>query len=247
MNIADEGSSSHLKAALHDKRTVAEMDAGEATRNVNSCFEDWGLPLNIKIDNGRPFVNPNVRDVPTQTKLWWIGLGIRVIQNAPGCPQQNGIVESLQGTMCSWSNPKGQQNIGAFQQRLDEESDFQRNHYRIPAKEYRTRTELYPALNDNPRPYHSDLFEIDRVYKYLGTKVWQRRIKNNGSVKFFAQDIYIGKRYARLPVTIIFDTGEGCWRFSKENGTLLKTSHKGVPSEEEIKKFAIMSKNSDTT
>ena len=129
MNIADEGSSSHLRAVVHDKRTVAEMDATQATQDVNGCFETSGLPLNIKIDNGRPFVNPNARDVPTLTELWWIGLGINVIKNTPGCPQQNGIVESLQGTMCNWSNPKGQPDIEALQQRLDEESDFQRNHY----------------------------------------------------------------------------------------------------------------------
>lgn len=247
MNIADEGTSAHLKAVLNSTRTVAAICPETATHIVNSCFEYWGLPINIKIDNGRPFVNPNARDVPTLTKLWWIGLGIKVIQNAPRCPQQNGIVESLQGTMCSWSNPGGQPDMKSLQQRLNEESEFQRNHYRIPAKKHKTRIELHPDLEQNPRRYHPELFDINRVYEYLSNKVWTRAIKNNGDVSFFGQHIYVGKKYARFDVTIIFDPQEKCWRFSKEDGTLLKTSSKAVPDEHEIKRFAMMSKNSDTT
>ena len=247
MNIADEGTSSHLKARVHSETTVAEMNPQLATQDVNKSFERWGLPLHIKIDNGRPFVNPRVRDVPTKTKLWWIGLGIKVIQNAPRCPQQNGIVESLQGTLCSWSNPAGQTNITALQQRIDEESDFQRNHYRLPAKKHKTRIELYPELEQNPRQYHPDLFDINRVYEYLSKKAWSRTVNNSGDVGFFGYAIYIGTKYTKFTITVTFDPQEKHWRFSKEDGTLIKTSRRGVPCENEIKTFALMSKNSGTT
>jgi hypothetical protein len=107
MNVADEGSTAHLKAGVQPCATVAQMSAQAALQVVNGCFERWGMPKEIKIDNGHPFVNPNHRDLPTLAKLWWIGLGINVIQNDVGRPQQNGAVECLQGVMGSWSNPGG--------------------------------------------------------------------------------------------------------------------------------------------
>lgn len=243
MNMADEGTTAHLKAPLHAKRTVAQIDPKAATWDVNACFERWGLPVHIKIDNGLPFVYPSARDIPTYTKLWWIGLGIKVIQNPPRCPQENGVVECLQGTICSWSNPSGYKSLDAFQQRIDQESDFQRNNYQIPAKGKKTRIELYPELEHNTRRYNPDDFDIDRVYEYLSEKVWTRTIRNSGDVKFFGQNIYVGKRYARLETTIIFDPQEKEWRFSKKDGTFLKKSDKGVPDEQAIKEFAMMSKN----
>lgn len=243
MNIADEGSSAHLQATLYAKRTVSEIGVQQVTQDINGCFEQWGLPVAIKIDNGRPLVHPHARDIPTLTKLWWIGLGIKVIQNAPRCPQQNGIVESLQGTICNWSNPKGQLNMADFQQRVNHESDFQRNHYQIPAKDNKTRMELHPELASNPRQYHPTMFDINRVYQYLSKKVWTRTLRSSGDVKFFSKNIYIGKKYNRMTITIIFDPEVKCWRFSKQDGTLLKTSTVGVPSKEQIISFATMSKN----
>ena len=107
MNIGDEATGAHLKALVYNVRTVGEIKANLGTQGINESFQRWGLPKRIKIDNGRPFVNSTSRKVPTKTILWWVGLGIKVIQNTPRRPQENGIVECLQGTMCSWSNPKG--------------------------------------------------------------------------------------------------------------------------------------------
>ncbi len=50
--------------------------------------------------------------------------------------------------MSSWSNPKIQPNSESLQQRLDKESDFQRNHYRMPARKHKSRIELYPELEN---------------------------------------------------------------------------------------------------
>ena len=114
MNIGDEGTSAHLQASVDKSRYVASIKLQTGINYVNQAFERWGLPKNIKIDNGHPFVNPNNSNVASKAKLWWIGLGINVIQNTPRCPQQNGIVESLQGTICSWSNPSDCETIERF-------------------------------------------------------------------------------------------------------------------------------------
>ena len=239
MNIGDEGTGSHLDVHVYEHRTVGEIDPKLSTQRINKSFERWGLPKEIKIDNGHPFVNPNGRDSPTKTILWWAGLGIKVTQNTPRCPQQNGIVECLQGTMCSWSNPGEQPSAEALQKRLIEESDFQRNHYRMSAKNRKTRIELYPGLETNKRVYDPNNFKMQLVYNYLSEKVIRRTIRKSGLVRFFGEYVYVGKRYFGLDVTITFDPIEKQWMVRKEDGTLLKTSGIGVPVETEIKEFAV--------
>jgi len=243
MNIADEGSTAHLKVVVQKEAVMASTKLDSAIQIVNECFSRWGLPKQIKIDNGWPFVHPNNKRVPTIAKLWWIGLGIKVIQNPPGCPQQNGIVECLQGTICRWAGPCNQQSIEELQQRIDEESDFQRNHYRIPSKQNKTRIELYPELETNPRKYNPELFDINRVYKFLSEKVWIRKVKNKGMMKFFAHQIWVGRKFGHHEVTVTLDPQKIRWVIRKKDGTLINTSTKGIPSEQKIKKIALMSKS----
>lgn len=234
MNVADEGTGAHLDAFVDANKTVSAMDPSIATQYINKSFVRWGLPKEIKIDNGHPFVNPNGRDSPTKTILWWVGLGIKVIQNKPGCPQENGIVECLQGTMCRWSNPKIQEHKEALQKRLNEESDFQRNYYQIPSRNHKTRIELYPSLETNKRVYKPNKFRMKLVYDYLTKKVFHRTIRKSGNVQFLGEQIYIGTRYFGLNVTITFDVSEKMWFIRKEDGALLKTTTKGVASKKDI-------------
>ena len=244
MNIADEATTAHLKACVQDCATVASMSRQKVTQQINeSCFKIWGLPKRIKIDNGHPFVIPGHLDIPTLSKLWWIGLSIEVVQNQLRCPQQNGAVECLQGVMKSWSNPKGQQNIQRLQKRLDKESAFQRNHYQIPAKGNKTRIQLHPSLEDNPRKYDPRCFNINLVYSFLSEQVWQRTLDAGGVVRIMGASIYISYKLKKQPVTVTFDPIERKWVIQKENGAILKTSTQGVPTEKQIKDFAIMSKN----
>ena len=125
-----------------------------------------------------------------------------------------------------------------MQKRLDKESDFQRNHYRIPAKKYKTRLELYPELEINDRKYNPNDFNMQLVYEYLSDRVFHRIINKTGVIRFFGESIYLGKKRYNLGVTITFDPIEKQWILAKENGTLLKTSIQGVPCEKAIKKIS---------
>ena len=243
MNIGDEATGAHLQAIVYDKTQVSAICPKQATLDINKCFVRWGMPKTIKIDNGYPFVHAGARHIPTLTQLWWIGLGIQVIKNKPACPQQNGIVENLQGTLCSWTNPKEQPSIQALQQRIDEESAFQRHFYRIPSKGYKTRMELYPNLENNPRIYQPELFDIQKVYDYLTTQTWSATIRASGTLKFWAKDIYIGVAFKHQTAFISFDPIEHIWLFRNSKGILMKTSKRAVPQKEEILNFASMSKN----
>jgi len=246
INIADEATTGHLKAIVQPVKRASQINPQRATHAINKSFDRWGLPREIKIDNGYPFVNPHYMDIPSKSKMWWIGLGINVIQNTPGRPQENGAVECLQGVCCRWVNPAKIESLEKLQRELDEISDFQRNDYRIPAKSYKTRIQMYPELEQKARPYHPDLFDIDRVYQFLATQIWERRVKQKGSTHFFGQEIYLSVRFKNQDVYITFDPHSKQWVFRSANGNHLKSSTQAVPNEKQIKEFAIMSKNLDT-
>lgn len=243
MNIGDEGTGAHLFVKVYDCKQVAQLNPQICTQDLNTAFQKWGLPRCIKIDNGQPFVYPKHRTIPTLSILWWVGLGIEVIQNKPKTPQENGIVESLQGTLCSWACPSKYHTIEDFQNRLDEESNFQRNHYQIPNKGYNTRKELYPELELNDRKYHPDLFDMQRVYQFLAQKVWERKVNSKGDIKFLKKSIYISQPYIGSQVYITFDPVEIKWIIRDDKGTFLKSYDKAIFTEKTIKHFATMSKN----
>lgn len=243
MNIADEGTTAHLKASVHPVPRVSQIGLQDAIWSVNLAFKGYGLPGQIKIDNGQPFVNPNYRDIPSMAKLWWIGLGIEVIQNPPRTPQENGVVECLQGVCHRWVNPSQLSTPEQLQKQLDQISDFQRHHYELPNRGYKTRIELSPELEQNPRKYKPSLFDMKLVDQFLATQVWQRRTNQNGQLTFFNHRISIGRAFKKQTVYITFDDIERQWVFRNKKGQLLKTSTKAVPSEKEIKNFAVMSKN----
>ena len=209
----------------------------KALRISNQAFEQWGLPKRIKIDNGRPFVNPNSTEIPTLSILWWIGLGIEVVQNRPATPQQNGAVESSQGILFRWANPGQYDNIQALNQALVQQSTIQREIYRIPGKNYQTRMELFPQLTHASRPYQPELFDFKRVERFLAQRAWSRKVKKNGEVKFFGKILYVGSKYVAHQVSITYDPYESIWRFHDSYGTLIKNLDKKIVDPDKIIQF----------
>jgi hypothetical protein len=247
MNVVDEASTSPLGAKVFEVRTVSQIPLLAAIRSDNDLFSSWGLPAAVKIDNGRPFVNPRSRDVPTLAMLWWTGLGIKVIQNTPRCPQENGGVECSQGILCRWSNAKGQPSSDALQQRLDEEAAFQRNDFKIRAKNNQTRATLYPNLEYSGRPYDPRNFNLARVDAWLADGLWQRKIRQNGEVRIFGHLVYAGQRYSGQSVDVIFDPIERQWLIALANGTLIQKTSKGVPTKASIQGLILNHEGSTTT
>lgn len=222
---------------------MAQVPERAMCEAVNHCFEKEGLPRRIKIDNGLPLALPHDRDVPTRTVLWWIGLGIEVVYNKPRCPQQNGTVENLQGTCFRWSDPLACQSAQLLQGSLDEADRIQRSVFRLRKKQGKTRQELYPGLDTNPRKFTPEAFDYQRVKHYLAKQVWRRTVPTCGSITFAGVSIYVANKLAGHAVTVTFDTDENHWVIKDVDGKLLKTSPKEIFSEKMIFEIAKMSKN----
>jgi len=222
---------------------VEKIKGDKACQAITRCFEEWGLPQRIKIDNGIPLANVDRREIPTLTQLWWIGLGIEVHLNNFHTPQQNGTVEGLQGIGLRWSSPHQYDNIENYQTRINATSSFQREDFRIRKLGDKTRKELYPQLWTNPRKYRATKFCIKKVHDNLSQRVWQRVVGTAGSFKFWKMQFYIGKQFANQKVTITFDPIKLQWMVRTTKGQLLKTNQKMPFTKKLILQHAGISKN----
>jgi transposase InsO family protein len=211
LNVADEGSGSLLSNRVNPNAVMTQWSEEEACAAVEEAFIEWTLPEQIKIDNGLPFVNSKCRDNPTMPVLWWVSMGIQVILNTPRQPQENGIVENLQGTTYRWVDPSQYQSGEQFQEATQEIARRQREVYRIRRKGDKTRKELYPQLEQKPRPYKREDFSIKRVYKYLAEFVWERKVQSSGRVKLFGDYLPVGYKWRGQKTCVTFDPALNAW------------------------------------
>ncbi|MFT3925318.1 MAG: IS481 family transposase [Myxococcales bacterium] len=76
-----------------------EAERFETSKAVfESAFREFGLPLRMRSDNGRPFASTGIGGM-SQLSVWWIKRGILPERIEPGCPQQNGRHERMHRTL----------------------------------------------------------------------------------------------------------------------------------------------------
>ena len=94
-----------LTVTDHASRFLLLCEALESTREdlaitaFERLFEERGLPLAIRSDNGVPFASPNALFNLSKLAVWWLRLGIPIERIKPGHPQQNGRHERMHLTL----------------------------------------------------------------------------------------------------------------------------------------------------
>lgn len=196
---------------------ISEADERQLQQALCHCFEQWGLPKSIKVDNGQPFGDPQRCSVPV-LGLWLIGLGIQVIWNRPATPKDNAKVERMQATSSRWVEIEQCDSCTELQNRLDKAARVQTEQYPLRRMSNKSRKELYPALYSNSRTWSSTAFELDRVQQYLSSKVvFVRKISKKGIINFYAQSVYIGIRYKNRYAYLQYDASLNHFRVEDEN------------------------------
>jgi transposase InsO family protein len=88
----------------HFSRYFLACDAYDSTKagpvfsSFEAAFEQYGLPLAIRTDNGVPFASNALFGI-SRLSAWWMRHGIKVERIRPGHPQENGRHERLHRTM----------------------------------------------------------------------------------------------------------------------------------------------------
>lgn len=144
-------------------------------------FQERGLPLAIRTDNGVPFATPGLFGL-SKLSVWWLTLGIRLERIAPGNPQQNGCHERMHRTLKASATKPIAQNTLQQQERFDsfiEEFNNERPHealdMKYPVERYVQSTRPYRAPAPLTYPFHD--FTV--------------KVQDSGCVNFRGKKIYV--------------------------------------------------------
>lgn len=193
-------------------------------------FNNRGVPEWIKVDNGRPFGDPQRQIVPPIT-LWLIALGIRVIFNRPKIPQDNAKVERSQGVLSKWTEWHKCKDTFELRSRLWKEAEFHNLHYRVKRLDSKTRIQAFPTLLQSPRAFNPGNFHLSRALGFLAEGHWERVVSKNGQIRFWGKRLQIGLKYAHQLLSIKIDPSANQWLMFDPAGNLVKKFHTGITAE----------------
>src|SRR6267143_5786390 len=99
-------------------QAVARPDEANVRPIFEAAFQEHGLPMAIRSDNGPPFASPGVGGL-SRLAVWWIKLGIRPERIVAGKPQQNGRHERVHRTRKQETAMPAADSLPAQQQRFE--------------------------------------------------------------------------------------------------------------------------------
>src|SRR5215470_5571689 len=156
-----------LTVTDHASRFLLLCEALESTREnlaitaFEQLFQERGLPLAIRSDNGVPFASPNGLFNLSKLSVWWLRLGIGIERIKPGHPQQNGRHERMHLTLKKEATrPAGanilqqQATFDAFVDEFNNERPHEALDMRFPAEVYTPSTRHYDGIPDPDYPFH---------------------------------------------------------------------------------------------
>jgi transposase InsO family protein len=158
---------------------------------LERTFQEYGLPLAIKSDNGAPFASVGLGGL-SRLSAWFIRLRIVPERIAPAHPEQNGRHERMHLTLKEAVCKPPKANMRAQQRAFDEfrpEYDYERPHEAIgmqpPGAIYQPSRRLFPGK----------LLPIE-----YDSWLTVRQVRSNGCIKWKGSFIYISKVLAGEPV-----------------------------------------------
>lgn len=199
-----------------------QIEGHEVQTLLRHCFEQWGLPKAIRVDNGDPWATRS--DIPSALALWLVGLGVKLLLNRPRHSTDNGIVERDHGVLANWVEAHKAPHRQGLQAQLNWAMTMQRERY--PSLAGQSRLQAHPDLRCNPRRYcqseEAQPWQLQRVDEFMAQSVWTRRGDKIGRVSLFSAAYSVGRAYAGQEVLIHFDPSQREWVIEDAQGQLLK-------------------------
>lgn len=180
------------------------------------------MPKTIRVDNGKPLGDPQRKSIPALA-LWLTAMNVVVIFNRPRRPTDNAKVERMQRTTKNWAQVKDCKDISQARNQLNTACEIQRSQFKVKRLKNKTRIEVFPQINHNPRVYQADSFCLQKAYEQLAKWSFQRRISKNGQFSLYNRVYYLSAKYARQYVSIRFLTRTVEWQIYDSNGQKIKT------------------------
>jgi hypothetical protein len=217
LRLTDECSGAILKTVAFP--AVFHQVAPERVRQaMRECWRAWGLPAELRLDNGWPW--GGWFDLPTPLALDLAGLGLGLHYNDPRSPRQNGVVERSHQTSQGWAEPHTCADAAELQARLDETDAIQRGEY--PHKWARSRMDAYPGLAHSGRAYSPEWerqrWSLREAQQYLAGHVALRRVGREGRVSVYDRRYSVGRVNGGKAAMVQYEPESGEWLFSSQEG-----------------------------
>ena len=180
----------------------------------------WGFIGAFRVDNGAPLGEPT-RQAFSPLYLCLRALGIHVKLNPARSPRKNAKVERNQGTTARWAEPAQCENYLHLQEKLNQAVIDQRENYPTRVCNFKTRAQQFPRLFDNPKRFHPQDFDIQRVFKFLGQGSWERKVSPHGKSMLFGKNYQVGYRNRHQTFTVTFDPSNQNWVFKDSRATTI--------------------------
>jgi hypothetical protein len=189
---------------------------------LRKAFARWGLPGELRFDNGHPWGSAG--DLPTALELWLAGLGAAARLNRPRQPRDNGVVERLQGVSKAWAEPDTCASPHELRRRLLEVDRLHRGHY--PWRGHPSRLGGCPGLAHSGRPYTRGWerrhWDLGRALAHLAGFCVARRVDSAGVVSVYDRSYYVGKAHHGRVIWVRFDPQARSWVFADDRGHQLR-------------------------
>jgi putative transposase len=148
-------------------RFLLQCEALSSTQEIYAftvferVFQEFGVPMAIRTDNGVPFASPTALYGLSKLAVWWLRLGIRIERIQPGHPEQNGRHERMHLTLKQAATKPAAANCLQQQARFDaflthynQERPHQALGMRVPAELYTPSPRPYRGLPELSYPFH---------------------------------------------------------------------------------------------
>lgn len=184
---------------------------------LRRAFLSAGLPRRITLDHGTVFYdNTSPSPFPTRLHLWLLALGIDVCFTRKRRPTDHAKIERTHQTITlqallgqRWSDQ------AALWAGLDARRTMLNQH--IPSGVFQGQAPLqaYPEAVHSGRFYRpeweAEMLDLARVFTYLATCRWFRRIRANGRLDLGGYDYYLGTSLRNQMLELHFDATQGCF------------------------------------
>ena len=204
LSIADEKSRAALAFEAFAYKQICQVPPCEIQTLLIQAFSRWGLPDQIKVDNGLPLGNLG-SDLPSALGFWLLALGVEWITDPPYRPQSNGVVEHLQSVSGRWACPSKMANIIALQAHLDQIQIWQRELLGVQKLKGKSRMAQFPQLNTPRRIFSQHDLSLELIRKYLTKRAYIRKADQNGQFRLLGKKHAIGRKNKGKECRLIFD------------------------------------------
>jgi len=187
------------------KLTTAEVQA-----MLRRTFQEWHtLPDCVLTDNELGMAGSPQELFPSRLTLWLRGLGVTHARIRPHRPTDQPHIERQHRTLDNFTaDAASRANLTAFQAALDRERAMYNRSFPCRASDCHGQPPLttHPELLQPRRPFPPEgewaLFDLQRVFDYLATFTFERRISSIGVLSVGHVQYYLGRPCASKHVWV---------------------------------------------